>query len=235
MRKKLVIAESILLVVLLSWLVIDAVTERDPAGTFNRIYKEGYWGKNASGSGTSGTGSTVKITQQYRAFLEYFIKQHGVTSVVDAGCGDWSFSQKIDWNGASYLGIDISTVVIEDVKQRYETETTKFQMGDITEELPAADLLICKDVLQHLSNELVLKFVRNNLKPGRFKWAIITNDRIAGEANRNIKVGEHRYVDLGSPPFNVKGLIDLPIRFDDETTKMSQLLDLTKGPGQVDP
>jgi hypothetical protein len=43
-------------------------------------------------------------------------------------------------------------------------------VGDITEELPAADLLISKDVLQHLSNALVHKFIRNNLKKGKYKW-----------------------------------------------------------------
>jgi hypothetical protein len=98
-------------------------------------------------------------------------------------------------------------------------------VGDITEELPAADLLISKDVLQHLSNGLVQKFIRNNL---RNKWAILTNDR--GSANQDVEPGGYRAIDLAAPPFAVRGLVDLPIKFGNATTKITSLLDLTLQP-----
>ena len=83
---------------------------------------------------------------------------------MDAGCGDWSFSSTIDWGDASYLGVDIASDVIDAVRKKHEKGKITFRVGDITEELPAADLLISKDVLQHLSNALVQKFIRNNLR-----------------------------------------------------------------------
>ena len=89
-------------------------------------------------------------------------REKKITSIVDAGCGDWEFSKEIDWGGASYLGVVISSVVIEKLG-RYATDKIQFRVGDITEELPAADLLIVKDVLQHLPNSLIEKFIRNNL------------------------------------------------------------------------
>jgi hypothetical protein len=52
--------------------------------------------------------------------------------------------------------------VIVPVRKKYETGKVKFQLGDITEELPAADLLISKDVLQHLSNDLIQKFIKKS-------------------------------------------------------------------------
>ena len=170
----------------------------------------------------------MEVTREYRAYIEDFIKKHAVKSVVDAGCGDWSFSSAIDWGDASYLGVDIASDVIEAVRNKHEKGKIKFVVGDITEDLPAADLLISKDVLQHLSNELILKFIKNNLRKDKYKWVILTNDR--GSENRDIRSGLHRMIDLTAPPFNVKGLVDLPIKFGKQTRTITSLLDLTQQP-----
>src|SRR5262245_23412680 len=132
----------------------------------------------------------------------------------------------MDWGDASYLGIDIASDVIEAVRKKHEKGKIKFQVGDITEDLPAADLLISKDVLQHLSNELVHKFIKNNLRTGKYKWVILTNDR--GSGNQDVQSGGYRAIDLAAPPFEVRGLVDLPIRFGIEVHKVTWLLDLTQ-------
>jgi SAM-dependent methyltransferase len=193
---------------------------------FNEIYDNAGWAKGPDGQGTSGSGSTVEITKQYRAYLEEFIKSHKVRSVVDAGCGDWEFSSTIDWNHARYLGVDISTRVIESVKKKYESKNVRFKVGDVTESLPSADLLVCKDVLQHLPLALIAKFIKNNLKKGKYKWAIITNDR--GPENNDIDPGNYRSINLGIQPFNVERLVDLPIHFEGQDIKTTQLLDLRR-------
>ncbi len=198
--------------------------------TFNRIYAEGRWGQDVTSKGTSGPGSTLEITREYRAYVEDFVKKHAVKSVVDAGCGDWSFSSAMDWGDASYLGVDIASDVIEAVRKKHENGKIKFQVGDVTEDLPAADLLISKDVLQHLSNTLVRKFIQNNLRKGKYKWVILTNDRPSSPRNQDIPNGEYRSIDLAAPPFEVGGLIDLPIKFGTATRKVTSLLDLTERP-----
>ena len=226
--KRISLAAGLAAAVVLSYFAINAVSEQSAlTSTFNRIYREGIWGTDAAGRGVSGSGSTLEITREYRAYLERFIKEHRVQSVVDAGCGDWTFSRTIDWGGASYLGVDIASDVIDAVRRKHEKGRIRFQVGDITEELPAADLLISKDVLQHLSNELVHKFIRSNLKTGRYKWVILTNDR--GSGNQDIMPGGYRAIDLSAPPFGVKGLTDLPITFGNEP-KVTSLLDLTQQP-----
>jgi SAM-dependent methyltransferase len=227
MKKGLLIAASVAALVI-SAFAIATVVHQPLTDTFNGIYAEGRWGRDDAGAGTSGTGSTLAITRDYRAYVEEFIRTHGVTSVVDAGCGDWRFSSAIDWGGASYLGVDIASDVIASVRSKYEKGRIRFQVGDITDELPAADLLISKDVLQHLSNDLVREFIRNNLRKGRYKWAILTNDR--GRDNRDIASGGYRAIDLAAQPFEVKGLLDLPITFGGETTKITSVLDLAQQP-----
>jgi SAM-dependent methyltransferase len=228
MKKRIPIAAGVATALLFCYFAIDGVNQQPLTDTFNRIYAEGTWGKDVAGKGTSGTGSTLAITREYRAYVEDFLKKHNVKSVIDAGCGDWGFSSAVDWGDASYLGIDIASDVIAAVRSKHETDKIKFQVGDITDELPAADLLISKDVLQHLSNELVHKFIRNNLRKGKHKWVILTNDR--GSRNRDVASGGHRAIDLAAPPFEVRGLVDLPITFGDEASKITSLLDLTQQP-----
>jgi SAM-dependent methyltransferase len=226
MKKRLLMAVGLAAALAVSYFVIDAVNERRLSGTFNRIYADGTWGRDVAGRGTSGTGSTLAITEQYRAYIEDFIKTHDVRSVVDAGCGDWGFSSAIEWGEASYLGVDIASDVIATVRRRHESDKIRFQVGDITDDLPAADLLISKDVLQHLSNSMVGRFISNNLRPGKYKWVILTNDR--GSGNPDVASGGYRTIDLAAPPFEVKGLVDLPITFGNEITKITSLLDLTQ-------
>ena len=228
MKNRVSIAAGLSAALLVGYFAITAVNQQLLTNTFNRIYAEGTWGKDVVGKGTSGTGSTLEITREYRAYLEDFIKTHKITSVVDAGCGDWTFSSAIDWGGASYLGVDIASDVIATVRARHEKGNITFQVGDITDDLPAADLLISKDVLQHVSNELVHRFIRNNLRKGKYKWVILTNDR--GRDNPDIASGGWRAIDLAAAPFEVRGLVDLPIKFGDETTKITSLLDLTRQP-----
>jgi SAM-dependent methyltransferase len=229
MKKRIsIVAAGLAVALVFCYFTINAVNQQLLTNTFNRIYAEGTWGKDVAGKGTSGTGSTLEITREYRAYIEGFMKKHSVKSVVDAGCGDWSFSSAMDWGGASYLGVDIASDVIAAVRSKHEKGRIKFQVGDITDELPAAELLISKDVLQHLSNELVHKFIRNNLRKGKYKWVILTNNR--GSENRDVASGGYRAIDLAAPPFEVRGLIDLPIKFGDETSKITSLLDLTQQP-----
>jgi SAM-dependent methyltransferase len=228
MKKRIPVAAGLAAALVFCYFAINAVNQQLLTNTFNRIYAEGTWGKDVAGKGTSGTGSTLEITREYRAYVEDFIKTHSVKSVVDAGCGDWSFSSAMDWGDASYLGVDIASDVIAAVRNKHEKGKIKFQVGDITDELPAADLLISKDVLQHLSNELVHKFIRNNLRKGKYKWVILTNTR--GSENRDVASGGYRAIDLAAPPFAVRGLVDLPITFGDETSKITSLLQLTQQP-----
>ena len=229
MKKPARLAGVLAAALVFGYFAINAVNQRLAlTNTFNRIYAEGIWGRDDTGKGTSGTGSTLEITREYRAYVEDFMKKHAVKSVVDAGCGDWSFSSAMDWGDASYLGVDIASDIVEADRKKYESDKIKFQVGDITEELPAADLLISKDVLQHLSNRLVQKFIENNLKKGKHKWVILTNDR--GRGNPDVSPGGYRAIDLAAPPFDVGGLVDLPITFGKETTKITSLLDFTQQP-----
>ena len=176
---------------------------------FTRIYTLNGWGQGTMGESTSGPGSLVCYAKPYMEFLQRFLEENRIQSVVDIGCGDWEFSQHIDWNGIRYLGLDVVKQVIERNIQRFEKpETCTFVCADVTAiDLPKADLLLCKDVIHHLKNEDIFA-LQNQLS--KYKYCLITHDIINPflnlKINKDIKQrGECRIIDLTLPPFNLKG------------------------------
>jgi hypothetical protein len=198
----------------LPWFILGAsifftpiLAEPSAEEVFTYMYKHKQFGKNSKGEAHSGGGSTMERTALYREFLQEFLKVFNIHSVVDMGCGDWEFSQAIDWSGIDYKGYDVVKSVINKNRKKYETDHIHFKQCDgVYEELPIADLLICKDVLQHLPNEDILAFIQQLPK---FKYCLITNDVdpiTETSSNPNIKRGGFRPVDLTQPPFSLKGI-----------------------------
>ena len=173
---------------------------------FTDIYQQGVWGHHPDGSGSSGGGSSLEATKTYRTFLQKFLSDHNIKSVVDVGCGDWQFSRTINWGNTHYLGYDVVLPIIEKNRSKYSAPNIHFLHGDaINTDLPGADLLICKDVLQHLSNEDILQFIQQLPK---FKYCLITNDidpLTRSSNNSSIPSGGSRRIDLTQPPFSLQG------------------------------
>jgi SAM-dependent methyltransferase len=176
------------------------------AAVFGEIYANAAWGKNRGDAGTSGFGSSLGATIIYRTYLEHFMAELGVRSVVDAGCGDWEFSQAIDWNGIDYKGYDIVPSVIEQDRAKFEKPNVHFFVANIVEaDLPPADLLIVKHVLQHLPTASVQRFL---VQLPKYKHVLLVDsvNRVTLSAkNTDIEVGSFRELDVTRPPFDVRG------------------------------
>lgn len=173
---------------------------------FTNIYKIADWGKNENGEGFSGLGSTLENAAPYMQCLEKFIKENNIKSVVDLGCGDWTFSKHLDWSRVQYTGIDVVQYLIERNQELHSAPNIRFiHSGGAGFQLPEADLLICKDVLQHLSNKDVKKIIKQF---GKYKHCLITNDLNCTnefKMNEDIDSGGLRPLDLTLPPFNLVG------------------------------
>lgn len=152
----------------------------------------------------SGEGSLATHTKGYRRFLQSFLEQKHISSVADMGCGDWQFSQLINWSGIRYQGYDVVPSVISSNQEKFSKDNISFTLySGNPAELPTADLLIAKDVLQHLPNQTILDFLPILSK---YKYALLTNCiNPKGETNNiDIEAGGFRYLDLRLTPFNLK-------------------------------
>lgn len=165
---------------------------------FSEIYDKNSW------NGGSGPGSNPESNKLYISLLESFLTENKISSIVDAGCGDWQFSKFINWNNINYKGYDVVKSVIDYNQSNYSSETVSFQLynGD-PKLLPSADLLIIKDVLQHLSFSQINEFILNFPK---YKYCLITNCiNLKGKTvNRDVRIGSRTDLDLRLDPFNLE-------------------------------
>ncbi len=200
------IKNGILLGPLLSYFMLSSIYANQTEEIFTYIYDNKLWGCNQEGKGTSGSGSLLETTQEYRMFLQNFLAEFQIHSVVDVGCGDWQFSRTINWDGVHYMGYDAVQSVIENNQRKFGKPNILFIHGDAAcLDLPCADLLICKDVLQHLPYEDIFQILAQCYK---FKYCLITNDVDAitlSSPNHQIVKGGYHTLDLSRPPFNLKG------------------------------
>lgn len=167
-------------------------------GVFGNIYALNSWGFG------SGHGSLPKATRRYRQFLADFMRENKVRSVVDYGCGDWQFSRLVDWSRVNYLGLDVISGLIDTNNKKYRMTNVRFEMApEQFANVPSADLLIVKDVLQHFPTEMVRRFMEEAVP--HFKFALITNCiEPASELNREITLGDFRPLDLRAAPFHYR-------------------------------
>jgi len=169
---------------------------------FDANYRRG-WG--------SGVGSLVSSTVTYRHIIESFIRLNDIHSVLDLGCGDWQFSKLIPWDhyDISYLGLDLSHVIIEKNTATFAAERQQFKVIREPSEifgLGRFDLAICKDVLIHTPNSVTNEYLDVFLAVARY--ALITVDAFPSDRiNEDINSGEYRAMDLRKPPFSRKSSI----------------------------
>lgn len=130
--------------------------------TFRKIYLSKAWGDGGAGF-CSGSGSSGPAADQYCEAVIGFIRQHNVRTVVDLGCGDFGVGRRIvEASGVHYTGIDVVPELIEHHENTVNDPRVSFRCADITcDPLPAADLYLIRQVLQHLSNEEISKVLAN--------------------------------------------------------------------------
>lgn len=189
---------------------------------FSKIYASRIWAPKKN-TPLSGAGSTKSYNKLYIDFLQNFIhdKDNKIKTIVDLGCGDWSFTQSINFNGKKYMGIDCVENVIKQNKKKYQKENIKFKVDDFSKTTNLSkylnyDLLIMKDVLQHWSDEEIIKVLdyltTSKIKP---RYILITHGKRKQEDSSKKRSVDnyHHYSNLNFkiPPlkkYKIKHLFD---------------------------
>lgn len=165
---------------------------------FARIYRNKLFGGNES---ISGPGSNLEQTQTIREALPGIIETYTVRSMVDAPCGDFYWMSRVALNIDKYIGIDIVPELIKVNRQKFEIPGRTFMALDIVSDtLPPADLIMCRDCFIHLSNKDIATALRNMHCAG-YKYLLTTTFPDTA-ANTDIATGQVRLINLQLPPFN---------------------------------
>lgn len=172
---------------------------------FERIYRTAYWGPEH----LSGIGSTVAATGPVRAVIERVVKEHGIGSIVDVACGDMVWmpmvldSLRRSGRQVAFTGCDIVPSLIE--RHAAEHPTERFMHLDLVKDkIPAGDLIVCREVLQHLPVRDIQAGLDNISASGSRYLLATTHLRRYGIRNHlSMKTGRCRDRNLLLPPFNL--------------------------------
>ncbi len=183
---------------------IGHLQHRDRSQVFSYIYDHAVWRNGADEGSLSGAGSEVDATQTVRREIADTLDRLNVKSVLDVGCGDFNWMKHVDLGTVDYLGVDIVRTVMDENQRLYGSDRRRFLTLDaVTDQLPRADLVLCREVLFHLSLADGRSLL-DNIKRSGAKYAMITSDT-ATSFNADIKTGDFRILNLLKRPFHLPG------------------------------
>jgi len=207
-----------------SYVLADDITQSnqhalDPVEeVFTHIYKTKFW---LLGESVSGPGSEMRFTQKARNGISALIKRFGITSIADAPCGDLNWIRHVDIGSCRYIGIDIVQELIER-NIRLFGETREFRHLNLVDNvIEKVDLIICRDMLAHLTHEQIFKTLRNFKKSGS-KYILMTTGLTTTNNMHDITTGEVRRLNFELAPFNFPrplALIEEDVPFECERGK----------------
>jgi len=166
---------------------------------FEDIYKKNAWGNG------SGDGSKLDYNKPFLNFLQKYVKDNNIKTILELGCGDFNLMKHFNFNGLKYFGVDIVESLIAENDKNYRKPNVKFFYDDIRgfKFERDYDLVLIKDVLIHLDNSSVLQVLYNarNVK----KLLTVNDYNPRGNNNNNINTGAFRSLDLNDWPFFADG------------------------------
>jgi len=147
-----------------------------------------FWEDSYAKGRTSGPGSYGALAEGKSRFLNNLIRERGVRSVIEFGCGDGNQLALADY--PRYVGLDVSRTAIGLCQRRFHDDRAKsFFLYDgscFTDRagLFTADLALSLDVLYHLTEDVVFEtYLRHLFAAGqRFVVIYSTDTELSGTA-----------------------------------------------------
>jgi len=163
-----------------------------------------FWEQRYAAGGTSGPGSYGDLARAKAQFLNSFVRDRDVKSIIEFGCGDGHQLSLADY--PSYIGLDVSRSAIKLCKTKFSTDESKsFYLydGDCFvdhRQLLTADMAISLDVIFHLVEDRAYEQYMAHLFDAAERFTVIyaTNAEIWDDAphvrHRRFAdwVGQHR-------------------------------------------
>src|SRR6185295_7408576 len=105
----------------------------------------------------NGPGATMTATEELRAALPELLRRYNIKTVLDVGCGDWTWMQHVDLSMLdSYIGWDVDPNTIAENQRKFYLDNPRvtFECRNIltTTDIPKVDLILARQLLMHFPN-----------------------------------------------------------------------------------
>ena len=189
------------------------ISSKTTEEVFTDIYLNNRWGGNAGELCSGGGSHDDNIADAYCALIAGHAAEFGFGSAafVDLGCGDMRIGRRLIPLCGSYTGVDVVKMLVQRHQDELASDSVGFHHLDITEDdLPDGDVCFVRQVLQHLSNDQILRILP---KLAKYRYVYITEHVPSPgrkfSPNRDkphggeIRLDEGSGVDVTCHPFNL--------------------------------
>jgi len=133
--------------------------------------------------------------------------------MIDLGCGDFRIGSQLVDVCQSYMACDASPHIIDLNRKKYSNLDVDFKVLDIANSaIPDGEVVLIRQVLQHLSNEQISRFVNQINNNDKMKVLLVTEHlpfhnfkpNINKPVGHSIRILRNSGVVLHERPFNLK-------------------------------
>jgi len=172
---------------------------------FSAIHEGRVWG---DGESSSGPGSTRERAADFLPALIALVQTLRIATLLDAPCGDFNWAAPLSDSVDRYIGVDVVPALIRANGRRWPSPRRRFLCRDfVRQRLPAADLVLCRDGLVHLSERDIFAAVGNLGRTGA--EYLIATTFLDERPNPDIATGEWRPLNMQRPPFSFPPPVEL--------------------------
>jgi hypothetical protein len=128
------------------------------------------------------------------------MRELSVSSLLDVPCGDFHWMGTVSLDDIHYIGGDIVPELVAKNRAAHQRPGIEFRRIDLlTDQMPRADLIMCRDGLVHFSNADVFRAIRGFCESGA-EYLLATTFP-GREGNNDILTGDWRPLNLEASPF----------------------------------
>jgi hypothetical protein len=173
-----------------------------------------YWEQRYRVGGNSGAGSYGRLAEFKAEFLNRFVKDHAIGSVIEFGSGDGAQLALAEY--PAYIGVDISPTAVEHCRSIYR-DRSGFQFIHTSEYQPGtqADLSLSLDVIYHLVEDEAFGAYMAQLFNSALRFVIIYSSNDDARPSSHVR---HRrftpWVESNAPEFSLIAVEPNPFPFE---------------------
>jgi hypothetical protein len=134
-----------------------------------------FWEDVYAAGGGSGPRENRVAIEFKSSFLNNFVREHSIKSVIEWGSGDGELLRHMRY--PSYIGVDVSRSVVERCSRNFAHDGTKkfFVLGEISMDTNrCAELALSLDVIYHVVEDTVYHAYMTNLFASATRFVVIT-------------------------------------------------------------
>lgn len=185
-----------------------------------------YWERRYRAGGNSGPGSYHRLAHFKARFLNAFVEQHRIASVVEFGCGDGAQLERARY--PKYTGVDISPTAIRLCRARFSADHSKrFLLWD--DQMPElmADLSLSLDVIYHLVEDPVFETYMRRLFDSAQRFVIVYSSNV-DELSPSSHVRQRqftRWIEQNRPHWLLESTVKNDFPFDPANPEQTSISD----------